>query len=121
MDGPRTTVLPWGAGLIPCLPPGEVNTTHTSGKRLRSEPRASHRDGSPGAVAVSIQPSTERRNMAFKAVWGFDPEEVLKEQREFQQSLTGARLRSANELDEAMNFPSSADAQIYELSWIFRL
>jgi hypothetical protein len=59
--------------------------------------------------------------MAFKAVWGFDPEEVMKEQREFQQSLTGTNLRSENSLDEGMNFPSSLDAQTYELGWIFRL
>jgi hypothetical protein len=59
--------------------------------------------------------------MAFKAVWGFEPEEVMKEQREFQQSLTGTNLRSENGFDEVMNFPSSADAQIDELGRIFRL
>ena len=59
--------------------------------------------------------------MAFKAVWGFDPEEVMREQTEFQQLLNGTSLRSENGLDEVMNFPSSADAQIHELRWMFRL
>jgi hypothetical protein len=99
--------------------PCEANAP-TRGKQLKSEPERPIVTGT-GAVAASIPRSTERGNMAFKAVGGFDPQEVMREQREFQQSLAGTNLRSENGLDEVMNFPSRADAQIDELVWIFRL
>ena len=59
--------------------------------------------------------------MGFKAVWGFDPDEAIKAQQEFQRTLNGAKRTSEVKFEELADVPSSADAQILELRWLFRL
>jgi hypothetical protein len=58
--------------------------------------------------------------MSFKAVWGFDPEEVLKAQKQF------VKLQAfvSNEGDcnpEVIQMPTGRDSQVVELWRMFRL
>jgi hypothetical protein len=59
--------------------------------------------------------------MAFKSVWGFDPDEVMRVQRSVPREPDV--FESAYEADEerAARIPSDINSQIYELRRMFRL
>jgi len=59
--------------------------------------------------------------MAFKAVWGFDPDEALRAQslRRSQCDTEDSMYNAAEE--HAARIPLDFHAQIYELRRIFRL
>ena len=61
--------------------------------------------------------------MSFEAVWGFDPEQVLKAQNLFRTEFVRQPGKDEVECDggvEGMRIPLSADAQLYELRRICR-
>jgi hypothetical protein len=57
--------------------------------------------------------------MSFKAVWGFDPEEVMKAQQTSRENRE--EPVAEDELDGLTVTPYGDDAQIYELRRMFRL
>ncbi len=61
--------------------------------------------------------------MSFEAVWGFDPEKVLRVQKQFQQALVQRCPEGEQEPeldnDEGTGIPSSAASQVYELCRMF--
>ena len=59
--------------------------------------------------------------MSFKAVWGFDPDEVMKAQRFVPREPD--LFESAYEADEERDarIPPDINSQIYELCRMFRL
>jgi len=62
--------------------------------------------------------------MSFKAVWGFDPEEIAKVKPpadDFPSTLGAETTREDAVSDDSAGIPSSFEAQIYELRRIFRL
>ena len=59
--------------------------------------------------------------MSFKAVWGFDPDEVIKAQRAWRAE-PDIRESMSNEMEEhAARVPVDVYSQIYELRRMFRL
>jgi hypothetical protein len=59
--------------------------------------------------------------MSFKAVWGFDPEEVAQAQRAFRSLPYAEEPEPMNATDECIGIPSSAELQLSELQRMFRL
>jgi hypothetical protein len=66
--------------------------------------------------------------MSFKAVWGFDPEEVEKARRRLEPTgdVPGEPCEERTEEDitnddRTARIPSGFEAQIYELRRMFRL
>lgn len=59
--------------------------------------------------------------MSFKAVWGFDPEEVMKEQRTFQREADRVDPCAEDGFEDMAVAPFGDDAQVYELRRMFRL
>ena len=62
--------------------------------------------------------------MSFKAVWGFDPEEVLKAQKQFVQLQASVSNEDVAEGDcepEVIPMPTGRDSQVAELWRMFRL
>jgi hypothetical protein len=59
--------------------------------------------------------------MSFKAVWGFDPDEVIRAQSP-QQAELDTHESAYDELEEqAARVPVDVCSQIYELRRMFRL
>jgi len=66
--------------------------------------------------------------MSFKAVWGFDPEEVLRVQKLFLRAVECGNAagevppEAEDAIENAMiEMPLSPDSQIHELRRMFRL
>jgi len=62
--------------------------------------------------------------MSFKAVWGFDPEEIGKAKPpadDFPSALDAEETREDPVSDDSAGISPSFEAQIYELRRIFRL
>jgi len=62
--------------------------------------------------------------MSFKAVWGFDPEEVLKAQKQFvklQASVSNEGVAEGDCEAEMIQMPTARDSQVAELWRMFRL
>ena len=62
--------------------------------------------------------------MSFKAVWGFDPEEVLKAQKQVVQLQASVSNEGVAEGDcnrEMIQMPTGRDSQVAELWRMFRL
>jgi len=62
--------------------------------------------------------------MSFKAVWGFDPDEVLKAQKRFVQLRASASIEVGADVDyeaDSIPMPSGRDSQVAELWRMFRL
>jgi hypothetical protein len=62
--------------------------------------------------------------MSFKAVWGFDPDEVLKAQKRFMQPRALASIEEGADVDyeaESVPTPTGRDSQVAELWRMFRL
>lgn len=60
----------------------------------------------------------------FKAVWGFDPEEVLRAQNAFRQgSVPGfdAAVQKTDPSAQQLRIPPTEDLQVYELYRMFAL
>lgn len=60
----------------------------------------------------------------FKAVWGFDPEEVLRAQNAFGQGSVRGFEAAEQETDasaEQLRIPPTEDLQVYELYRMFVL
>jgi hypothetical protein len=67
--------------------------------------------------------------MSFEAVWGFDPEDILRTQRAFHNAeeksvVSEAELTQGQEIPdqevEGVRMPSGFGAQVYELRRLFR-
>jgi hypothetical protein len=62
--------------------------------------------------------------MSFEAVWGFDPDEILKTQKAFhnaQEEPSVSEVEPAHDQEvEGARMPSGFSAQVYELRRIFR-
>jgi hypothetical protein len=62
--------------------------------------------------------------MSFEAVWGFDPEEVLKTQRTFhnaEEKSSVSEVESVPDQEvEGVSIPSGLSAQVCELRRLFR-
>jgi len=59
--------------------------------------------------------------MSFKAVWGFDPDEVIRAQR-VRRAEPDTHEFTHNEIEEqAARIPVDVFSQIYELRRMFRL
>ena len=62
--------------------------------------------------------------MSFKAVWGFDPDEVLKAQQMFVQLPAYApneEEAGGDSATESIVMPTGRDSQVCELRRVFRL
>jgi len=60
--------------------------------------------------------------MSFKAVWGFDPEEVLKAQKQFVQLQASVSNEGEGDGEpEVIPMPSGRNSQVAELWRLFRL
>ena len=59
--------------------------------------------------------------MGIKAVWGFDPDEVVRAQKAFQRMADQEEAAPDHELEQVVRMPVSVDAQIYQLRRMFRL
>ena len=59
--------------------------------------------------------------MSFKAVWGFDPDEVLREQKSIfnAQDRSVHRWEETPDLDDKIEIPCGRDVQVEELRRIF--
>ena len=61
--------------------------------------------------------------MSFEAVWGFDPDQVLKAQNMFTKKFVRESGEDQGEADDGApeaRIPGSDDAQLYELRRMFR-
>jgi len=62
--------------------------------------------------------------MSFEAVWGFDPDQVLKAQNLFRKEFVRESGGDQGDLDDGARearIPLSDDAQLHELRRMFRL
>jgi hypothetical protein len=62
--------------------------------------------------------------MSFKAMWGFNPEEVLKAQKlsvQLRASASNEKVAEGDCETEGVPMPIGRDSQIAELWWMFRL
>lgn len=59
--------------------------------------------------------------MASEAVWGFDPDEVLRANQSLLAPPEEAPSELERERDRCARIPGSSDSQIYELRRMFRL
>jgi hypothetical protein len=59
--------------------------------------------------------------MSFKAVWGFDPDEVERARAAFSQRTDSDKSAHNIAEEQAARIPPSPNFQIYELRRIFRL
>ncbi len=60
--------------------------------------------------------------MSFEAVWGFDPEDILRTQRAFHNAEEKSVVSEAepDQEVEGVRMPSGFGAQVYELRRLFR-
>ena len=59
--------------------------------------------------------------MAFKSVWGFDPDEVIKAQRFVPREADAFEAAYEPVEERAARIPPDINSQIYELRRMFRL
>ena len=61
--------------------------------------------------------------MSFTAVWGFDPDEVMRAQQlhRLQDQDQEEKSEEVDSAQEYLSIPAGADAQLYELRRMFRL
>ncbi len=59
--------------------------------------------------------------MSFKAVWGFDPDEVLREQKSIHkaQDRSVHQWEETPDWDDSIEIPRGSDVQVEELRRMF--